>query len=118
MEIIVVAAILAMILALGMAVKTYDLKRKRDEEAISLQARISDALLMEPMLSSLPLTPTVRIPLWRGSPVTIELSGTVPNGELREAALRAAMREMARNRPDSRPEDHVAVDPMLFSRVG
>ena len=35
MEIIVVAAMLTLVVLLGIAVKLYDLKRKRDEEAVA-----------------------------------------------------------------------------------
>ena len=39
MEIIVVAAMLSLVVLLGIAVKLYDLKRKREEEAVAAQAR-------------------------------------------------------------------------------
>jgi hypothetical protein len=111
MEIIVVAAMLALVVLLGIAVKLYDLKRKREEEAVAAQARISDALLMDAALSGLPLTPTAHIPLWSGTPLTLEITGSVPKTELREAALGVARREMARSRDDFRIEDRIAVDP-------
>ena len=56
MEMIVVATMLVVVVLLGVAVKLYDLKRKREDEAIAAQARISDALLMEATLAGLPLT--------------------------------------------------------------
>jgi hypothetical protein len=117
MEIIVVAAMLALVVLLGIAVKVYDLKRKREEEAVAAQARISDALLMDATLSGLPLTPTAHVPLWSGTPLTLEIRGAVPRSELREAALDVARREMARNRPDFRIEDHIAVDPAALSHA-
>src|SRR4026207_1342321 len=76
MEIIVVAAMLALVVLLGIAVKLYDLKRKREEEAVAAQARTSDALLMDATLSGLPLTPTAHIPLWSGTPLTLEITGS------------------------------------------
>ena len=39
----VVAALIVLIVAIGIAVKFYDLKRKREEEGVVLQARLSDA---------------------------------------------------------------------------
>ena len=114
MEIIVVAAMLALVVLLGIAVRLYDLKRKREEEAVAAQARISDALLMDSMLSGLPLTPTAHVPLWSGTPLTLEIRGAVPRSELREAAVDVARREMARNRSDFRIEDRIAVDPAAF----
>ncbi len=113
MEIIVIAAMLTLVVLLGVAVKLYDLKRKREEEAVAAQARISDALLMDAALSGLPLTPTAHVPLWRGTPVILEITGSVPRTELREAAMDVARREMARSRPDFRLEDHIAVDPAI-----
>lgn len=117
MEIIVVVAMLALVVLLGIAVKLYDLKRKREEEAVAAQARISDALLMDSALSGLPLTPTAHVPLWSGTPLTLEIRGAVPRSELREAAVDVARREMARSRPDFRIEDRIAVDPTVFSRA-
>ncbi len=38
MEIIVVATMLLLVVLLGVAVKLYDLKRKREDEAIAAQA--------------------------------------------------------------------------------
>ena len=114
MEIIVVAAMLALVVLLGIAVKLYDLKRKREEEAVAAQARISDALLMDAALSGLPLTPTARVPLWSGTPLTLEIKGAVPKTELREAAVSVATREMARSRDDFRIEDRISVDPSAF----
>lgn len=67
MEIIVVATMLLVVVLLGVAVKLYDLKRKREDEAVAAQARISDALLMDANLAGLPLTPTAHLPLWRGT---------------------------------------------------
>src|SRR5258705_13887031 len=86
MEIIVVAAMLSLVVLLGVAVKLYDLKRKREEEAVAAQARVSDALLMDANLAGLPLTPTAHLPLWKGSPLVLEIKGAVPRPELREAA--------------------------------
>src|SRR6202040_1458896 len=59
---LVAALVVLLLVAVGVMVKLYDLRRKREDEAVALQARISDALLAEPSLSSLPLVPTVRIP--------------------------------------------------------
>jgi len=73
MEIIVVAAMLSLVVLLGIAVKLYDLKRKREEEAVAAQARVSDALLMDAALSGMPLTPTAHLPLWKGTPLVLEI---------------------------------------------
>jgi hypothetical protein len=110
MEIIVVTTMLILVVMLGVAVKLYDLKRKREEEAVAAQARVSDALLMDSTLAGLPLTPTAHLPLWKGSPLVVEIKGAVPRAELRDAAVDLARREMGRSRSDFRIEDHIAVD--------
>src|SRR5258705_4423725 len=111
MEIIVVATMLLVVVLLGVAVKVYDLKRKREDEAVAAQARISDALLMDANLAGLPLTPTAHLPLWRGTPLVIEIKGAVPRTELRDAAVDVAKREIARSRSDFQIDDRIAVDP-------
>ena len=111
MEIIVVGTILILVVLLGFAVKLYDLKRKREDEAVTAQARVSDALLMDATLAGLPLTPAAHLPLWKGSPLVVEITGAVPRPELREAAVDVAKREMGRSRSDFLIEDHIAVKP-------
>jgi hypothetical protein len=117
MEIIVVAAMLSLVVLLGIVVKLYDLKRKREEEAVAAQARVSDALLMDATLSGLPLTPTAHLPLWRGTPLVVEITGAVPRPELRTAAMDVARREISRSRSDFQVEDRIQVDPALLTRV-
>jgi len=118
MEIIVVAVVLAMVVLLGTAVRLYDLRRRREEEEVAAQARVSDALLMDAALSGLPLTPTAHVPLWRGTPLTLEIVGAVPRTELRDAAVELAKREMARNRPDFEIDDRISVDPAVLTHAG
>ncbi|MBI3105334.1 MAG: hypothetical protein HYY95_07145 [Candidatus Rokubacteria bacterium] len=89
-----IAAVVLLVLIVWSAVKLYDRSRKPDEEAVALQAKISDALMVQPSLSGLPLTPTVRMSLWRHDPVMIELSGSVPRPTLRQAAIGVALREV------------------------
>jgi hypothetical protein len=117
MEIIVVAAMLSLVVLLGIAVKLYDLKRKREEEAVAAQARVSDALLMDAALSGLPLTPTAHLPLWKGTPLLVEIRGAVPRPELRVAAVDVAKREIARSRSDFQVEDRIKVDPAMLTRA-
>jgi hypothetical protein len=117
MEIIVVAAMLSLVVLLGIGVKLYDLKRKREEEAVAAQARVSDALLMDASLAGLPLTPTAHVPLWKGTPLVVEIKGAVPRAELRSAAVDVARREISRSRSDFQVEDHIKVDPAMLTRA-
>ena len=101
----VVGAVVGLLIIVGIGVKMYDLKRKREAEAVQLQAQLSDALLRE---GSMSITPTAHIPLWAGGPVTVELSGAAPESpEGREAALQLVEREAARIRPDVRVIDRI-----------
>ena len=119
MEMTVVALMmLALVVVVGVSVKLSDLKRKREEEAVAAQAGIADALLMDSTLAALPLTPTAHLPLWKGSPLILEIKGAVPSPELREAAVEVATREIARSRPDFLIEDHILVDRRVLSHAG
>lgn len=89
---VVLIAAALLLLVFGVLGKALDLKDKRAAEAIAVQGEIADALLREPALLGFPITPTARVPLWRGSPVTVKVVGQVPSDQLRKAALRAAER--------------------------
>jgi hypothetical protein len=84
-----VAMVLVFVAALvivGIGVKLYDLRRKRESEAVHLQAHISDACMREQLLLGVPIMATARAPLWRRSPPTIEVAGQVPSPQARETA--------------------------------
>jgi hypothetical protein len=66
---------------------------------------------MDANLAGLPLTPTAHLPLWRGTPLVIEITGAVPREELRDAAGDVAKREIARSRSDFQIDDRIAVNP-------
>jgi len=100
MEPFVIAAAVLCVLLLGLAVKLTDLKRRRASEAAQVQGHLSDALLAEPALSRLPVVPTVQVPLWRGSPAIVQLTGQVPTIELWTAVIVLVEQEAARIRPD------------------
>ncbi len=63
---------------IGIAVKLIDLSRKRTEDSMYLQARISDALLQHPALARLRIAATARVSFWRGSPAVIEITARCP----------------------------------------
>jgi hypothetical protein len=56
--VIVLAALL--VVAVGIAVGLYDRQRRREQKALELQARLSDALLLDPSLPGLTIRPPCR----------------------------------------------------------
>ncbi len=104
-----VLAVAGLLVIIGVAVKLFDLKNQRESESVQLQAQVSDALLREPSLARLRVTPTAHVPLWTGSPATIEVSGEVPTPELKDTVLRIVRDEAARVRSDVQVEDRLAV---------
>jgi hypothetical protein len=110
-----VAVLLGLFVAIGIAVKLYDAKRKREEQGVGLQARLSDALLLTPGLTSMPVVATVHMPLRRGAPPIVELKGTVLTPDARETALRVVQRELAGI--NAQLEDQIVVDPQGIARV-
>ena len=113
---VVVASLLAVLVVLGALIKMLDLKRKRETEAVVVQARISDAVLRDPRLFSLPITPTAHVPLWKGTPVTVEVAGQVPSDDLREAAVGLIEREAAQMGSEVRVESRIGVVPTMARR--
>jgi hypothetical protein len=101
----------------GVAVKLFDMKRKREDEGVALQSRLSDALLTDPSFAGLPITPTVHVPFSRSSPTVVTMTGTVPSPWIREAALEVIRREAAALMSDTRIEDRMVVDPLIMRRA-
>jgi hypothetical protein len=114
--VVVVGSLLAVLVVLGALIKMLDLKRKRDGEAVVVQARISDAVLRDPRLFSLPITPTAHVPLWKGTPVTVEVAGQVPSQDLREAALTLVERVASQLGPEVRVESRIGIVPTMARR--
>ena len=113
----VAAALIVLLATMILVGIAYDLSGRREKLAVSLEARISDSLLADPSLSGLPLVPTVSIPLWRGSPVLIAMTGSVPHSQLRHAALELALREAMRSVRTYRLEDRIMIDPAVARRA-
>lgn len=107
----IMAAILVvgLLVLIGAIVKIYDLRRKREGESVHLQAQISDAFLRDPNLFGLPVAATAHAPLWSGTPVTIEISGEVPEPVVRDAVMRIAWSEAQRIRSDVEIVDNLTV---------
>jgi hypothetical protein len=106
-----ILVIVAALVIVAIGVKLYDLRRKRESEAVQLQAQISDALMREQLLLGIPIMATARTSLWRRSPPTIEVAGQVPSPQVRETALRIVRTEAGRVRSDFQIEDRIAVVP-------
>jgi len=111
----VVAALIALLVVAGITVKFYDAKRKREEQGVALQTRLSDALLLHPGLNGLPVVASVHMPLLHGSPPVVEVKGTVPNHDAREIAIQLVQHEL--DGTQARLEDEIVVDPLAFKRV-
>jgi hypothetical protein len=111
------AVIVALVLVIGIGITLYERRRRGEERALVLQARISDALLLEPSLARLPIRASARMPLWRRWPPVVEITGTVPTPELREAALQLVNRERSLEGLDARTEDRIVVDPLMFKQA-
>ena len=111
------AFVVGLLLITGILVKMYDMKRKREDEAVALQSRLSDALLTEPSLAGLPITPTVEIPFGWQPQAVVTLTGTVPSSELREVVMQLVTREIEPIRSNYRIEDQVFVDRMMSRRA-
>jgi len=101
----------SVVLLLLAGAKAIDLKRTREDQAVRLQAQISDALLRERRLASLPVTATVHISVWSRSPARIELRGQVPTAELWQAVRHVAEQEASRSLPVFHIDDRIAVVP-------
>ncbi len=107
---------IALLLVVALA-KGIDRKRRREDEAVWLQAQIADALLRDRSLASLTLTATAQVPIWTRAPATIEMRGQVPTPQHREAALRLAEQEASRMRSDFRIDDRIAIVPSAAARA-
>jgi hypothetical protein len=101
-----------LLVIVGIGVKLYDLKRKREAEAVHLQAQASDALLRDSMMFGLAVTPSAHVPWWSGTPARLEVTGHVPTAEARERALRIVEAEARSLRPDVMIVDKLEVEPV------
>ena len=107
----VVAVAVVMLLVIVVGVKLYDAKRKREGNALTVQARISDALLRD--FVTLPITAVASGSLWRRAPLVLTIRGRVPTPELRDAVMRLVGQELSRHHPAVRAEDRLVVDPLV-----
>ncbi len=116
-RLLVAGALIVLLGAMILLGRAYDLGRKRARQALAIEARITDAMLADPLLSQLPVAVAVRVPLWRASPVTVTITGSVPRPHLRQAAVEMAVREVGRRAKAYHIEDHILVDPAMVKRA-
>jgi hypothetical protein len=107
----------ALLVVVGIGVKIWDFKRKREAEAVQLQSQISDALLREQEFFGLAITPTVQAPLRRGAPMMIEVSGVAPSTALRDSALRVVRDEAERMGATYEIVDRTEIRPEAARRI-
>jgi hypothetical protein len=108
--------LLALLVILVVGIRFYDRYRTREADAIGLQSRLSDALLMDRALQSASVTPTVHAPMLKQWPLIVEVHGDVPTAELRDAVLRVVKREATQLRPDVEVEDKLLIVPPRRAR--
>ncbi len=104
------AVIVVLLVVIGGTAKLYDAKRKREGDALMLQARISDALLRD--FVTLPISAVAGGSKWRRAPLVVMIRGSVPTPEQREAVMRLVGQELSRH-PGVRAEDRLVVDPVV-----
>ena len=106
-----------LLVIVGIGVKLYDLKRKREAEGVHLQAQVSDALLRDSSTYGLAVTPTAHVPWWSGTPVRLEVVGRVPAPEIRDRVLRLVEQEARHIRPDVIIVDRIELEAAAAMRV-
>ena len=107
----------ALLLLVGIGVKLWDYRRKREAEAVHLQSQVSDALLREQDFFGLAITPTVHAGMRRSAPMKIEVTGQAPSQTIRDAALRIVRDEATRMGVDFEIEDKIEIRPEAVRRV-
>jgi hypothetical protein len=113
----VIILLVGLLVLVGVGVKLYDLKRKREAEGVHLQAQVSDALLRDPGLFGLAVTPTAHVPWWSGTPAHLEVVGRVPTAETRDRVVRLVEEEARQLRSDVEIVDRLQIDPAAGIRV-
>ena len=107
----------ALLLIVGIGVKIWDARRKREAEAVHLQSQISDALLREQDFFGLAITPTVHAPMRRSASMRIVVTGHAPSESVRDAALRIVRDEAARVGASFEIEDGIEIRTETARRV-
>src|SRR5262249_58978799 len=90
-----VGVFVAVLVTLGALVKVHDVRRRREEQGLTLQAWLGDTLLTDPLLRGAAIILTVRVPR-NGSPLKVEVMGSVPSPDMRERAINIVRQEARR----------------------
>jgi hypothetical protein len=106
-----------LLVIVGIGVKIWDAKRKREAEAIHLQSQMSDALLREAEFFGLAITPTVHASMRKSAPMRIEVTGQAPSAAVRDAALRIVRDEAERMGVYFELDDRIEIKPEAVRRV-
>jgi hypothetical protein len=101
-----------LLVTLGAGVRLYDLQRRREQRAMEVQARLSNAFLLA-SLSGMAITPTVYAPFWSRGPFMIDIAGAVPTPEMRAAAIQLVKRETSGIPQEVHIEDRILVNPRM-----
>jgi hypothetical protein len=100
---------LVAVLLLGAGLRLSQLWVRREREAALLQARVTDALLVDPLLRPFPVTVIVQPAFWPWSRLTAVLAGEVPDDDI-HGRLHASLQRHLRA-GHCRYEDRVVVHP-------
>jgi hypothetical protein len=106
--------IVLVVLAIGWLV---DWRRRRVDEAMAVQARVSDALMQEADLAWTAVTPVAHVPMWPAASTKLEIRGNVATPEARDTAIRTALRALAGHADRVRLEDRLWVDQAASHRL-
>jgi hypothetical protein len=115
----VLGVFVAVLVILGAIVNVHDVRRRRRKAGRTLQAWLGDALLMDPLLRGAAVIPTVRVTMRKGSPVKVEVMGSVRSPDMRERAIhivRQEARRFAQYTRDVEVEDRLSVLPSMAAR--
>jgi hypothetical protein len=116
---IMVGVFVAVLVILGAIVKVHDVRLLSEEGGLTLQAWLGDMLLTDPLLRGAAVIPTVHMPMREGSPVKVEVTGSVPSPDMRERAIHIVRQEATRfvqYARDVEVEDRLSVLPSIAAR--
>jgi hypothetical protein len=106
----VMAVIVISVIGIGVVVKLYDVKRRRTEKNAALQSLLSETLLLDRSITSLPVAVFVSGSSWPRSAVSVAVKGSVPTSEMRDTVMGLIRLETSRREPSAQIEDRLVVN--------